>query len=474
MRRFGEQISFARRKVREMQTHVVTTPFGRRTMSLGMIATQMSAKDVASDAVVQKWHVFRDIKEARIAIGATDRGLAILDALLSFHPDAELGGDRQLVVWPSNEHLIARANGMSPATLRRHVANLVECGLIIRRDSPNGKRYARKGQGGQVEQAYGFDLSPLVARALEFKQLAEATRAEKRAIRVAREKLTLCRRDVVKLIETGIEEGVPGNWGRIHLSYQEIVSRLPRTASLGLLEAIAAELEDLRKEIRSVLESFVNSLNLNANESQTERHIHNSNSDSNSESEHGLRKQVEASGSVERTDHIRSLPQRELPLGIVLEACPNIGLLTRSGKVSSWHDLLAAAELVRPMLGISPSAWQEAVQVMGNRDAAVTLGAMYQRQEQISSAGGYLRSLTERARQDKFSTWPMVMALLRARLDATKGREGEGVGVLTDNGLQSSLDITRVVGRTEDLLEVSGALRRTLNQRNGRRSDAAK
>jgi hypothetical protein len=30
---------------------------------------------------------------------------------------------------------------------------------------------------------------------------------------------------------------------------------------------------------------------------------------------------------------------------------------------------------------------------------------------------------SDRARQDKFSTWPMVMALLRAKLDATnKGR----------------------------------------------------
>ena len=61
---------------------------------------------------------------------------------------------------------------LSPATLRRHLAVLVECGLIIRRDSPNGKRFARKGRGGQVEQAYGFDLSPLVARAAEFEAMA--------------------------------------------------------------------------------------------------------------------------------------------------------------------------------------------------------------------------------------------------------------------------------------------------------------
>ena len=440
-----------------MQTHLATTPFGRRSLSLGMLAAQMAAKDVASTASVQKWQVFRDIKEARNAIGATDRGLAILDALLSFHPDAELSGASQLVVWPSNEQLIARANGMSPATLRRHLANLVECGLIIRRDSPNGKRFARKGEGGSIEQAYGFDLSPLVVRAAEFKTLAEQTRAERRAVRLAREKITIIRRDIVKMIETGIEEGIPGNWGRIQLAYQEIISRLPRTASLETLEAVSAELDALWQNIRDALESFINSQNLNANESQTERHIQNSNPDSKSESEHGLRNKDEASSSAADTHNVHSLPKRELPLGIVLDACPNIAWLAKSGKIGNWRDFLAAAETARPLLGVSPSAWDEARAVMGERDAAVTLAAIYQRQEQISSAGGYLRSLTERARQAQFSTWPMIMALLRAKLKAAKEGTGETGPAGTSLATATSLE------RSHTRLEISDALRRKLD-----------
>ena len=98
---------------------------------------------------------------------------------------------------------------MAPATLRRHLSALVDCGLIIRRDSPNGKRFARKGQGGAIEMAFGFDLSPLVARAEEFEAWAEEVRAEERALRLVRERITLCRRDIAKMIATGIEEGVP-------------------------------------------------------------------------------------------------------------------------------------------------------------------------------------------------------------------------------------------------------------------------
>lgn len=446
-----------------MQTHLATTPFGRRSMSLGMLAAQMATKEVASDARVHKWQVFRDIKEARNAIGATDRGLAILDALLSFHPETELCGDGQLVVWPSNEQLIARANGMSPATLRRHLANLVECGLIIRRDSPNGKRFARKGQGGAVEQAYGFDLSPLIARSAEFQQLAEQTKADRRALRLAKERLTLIRRDIVKMIETGIEENVPGNWGRVQLNYQEVVSRLPRTAPMPVLEQITIELDELWREIRDTLEMFINSQNLNANESHNERHIQNSKPDSIIESEYSSRKKDEASTSVEPNDNVHSLPQRDLPLGIVLDACPNIGWLAKGGRIGSWRDFVAAAETVRPMLGVSPSAWEEACSVMGARDAAVTLAAIYQRQEQISSPGGYLRSLTDRARLAQFSTWPMIMALLRAKLEEKRQpREGEGSAGDAEHTAHSSSEY-RFHGR----LEASAALQ-PIAKKNGR------
>ncbi|WP_204324623.1 replication initiation protein RepC, partial [Stenotrophomonas maltophilia] len=42
------------------------------------------------------------------------------------------------------------------------------------------------------------------------------------------------------------------------------------------------------------------------------------------------------------------------PLGMILKACPDIGMYHRGG-ISTWNDLVAAADLVRGMLGISPS-----------------------------------------------------------------------------------------------------------------------
>ncbi|CAG0981675.1 hypothetical protein RHIZO_01771 [Rhizobiaceae bacterium] len=389
-------------------------------MTLGLISSQLTAKTVKHNATVSKWQVFRHIREAKDALGATDRALAILNALLTFHRDDDLTGEGNLVVFPSNEQLIHRANGMSPATLRRHLAVLVTCGLVIRRDSPNGKRFARKGQGGAIEQAYGFDLSPILARAEEFRELADAVAAERKAFRLVKERLTICRRDVVKMIEAGINEDVPGNWRGFQRRYETIVGRLPRTAPRQVLEAIADELEDLWADVHQTLELFVESQDSNANESHSEHHIQNSNPDLNSadESEYGLGKINEASGSAATTDNVHSLPKRDLPLGMVLDACPEILNFARGGPIRTWRDFVAAADAARPAMGISPSAWQDAVEVMGAEKAAIATAAILERSDQINSRGGYLRNLTERAREQKFSVWPMIMALLRVKLDA--------------------------------------------------------
>ncbi|MDA9448294.1 plasmid replication protein RepC [Bradyrhizobium sp. CCBAU 21360] len=403
-----------------MQTPLSTTPFGRRPMTLGMISSQLAAKAKPEAAIVHKWHVFQHIKEARQVLGATDRALTILHALLSFHPETALEPDGELIVWPSNEQLMARANGMPPTTLRRHLAVLVDCGLIIRRDSPNGKRYARKGRGGEIEQAYGFDLAPIVARAEEYKTLASAVQVEKKAFRVAKERLTILRRDIVKMIEAGLDEGVPGNWKRFQQAYQEIAGRIPRTAPRQALESLGGEMETLWREIRELLEIFAKTQNPDANESHSGCHIQNSNPDLPFESESGLANEDEAGGNAAAIHNLRSLPKRELPLGIVLDACPNMRWLIKGGEIRHWKDLLAAAELARPMLGISPSAWREAREVLGDQQAAITLAAIHQKADQINSAGGYLRSLTDRAKDGKFSVWPMIMALLRAKLDGSK------------------------------------------------------
>jgi replication initiation protein RepC len=396
-----------------------TTPFGRRLLTLAHVATQAAAKARAPDRAVHKWQVFRAICTARARVGVSERALAVLDALLSFHPETTLSGDG-LIVFPSNQQLALRAHGMAPATLRRHLAALVDCGLIIRRDSPNGKRFARKGRGGAIEMAFGFDLSPLAARADQFESWAEDVRAEERALRLVRERITLCRRDVAKMIATGVEEGVPTrgagqgppDWSEVHALYRGIVARIPRTATREELEPIAEELTLLADEILNLLEDHVKSSNSSANESQTERHIQNSNPDSSIDLEPGFRESRGPKSELQLEPS--RAPQQGFPLGMVLDACPDIADYAKGG-ISNWRDFLAVAAVVRAMLGVSPSAWEEAQAVMGEIPAAIVVAAVLQRGAAIMSPGGYLRELTRKAAVGEFSLGPMLMALIGSR-----------------------------------------------------------
>jgi replication initiation protein RepC len=402
-----------------MDSHLSTTPFGRRTLSLAHVANQAFAKERPLDKVVHKWTVYRAICAAKARLGLTERALAVLDALLTFHPETALTGE-DLIVFPSNEQLALRAHGMPASTLRRHIAVLVDSGVIIRRDSPNGKRYARKGRGGAISEAFGFDLSLLVARAEEFESLAEEVRAADRTLRLARERITLLRRDIAKMIATGIEEGVPtrragqgpANWAELHELYRGIVVRIPRTAGLAELEPIAGELALLADEILSLLESHVKSSNPSANESRSERHKQNSNPNLQTESEPSFQESRAAIAEVK--PQTPRVAEPSFPLGMVLEACPDI-LDYAKGKISNWRDFVAAAVVIRSMLGISPSAWEEAQAVMGERQAATVVAAILQRGGAIASAGGYLRDLTRKTNAGQFSTGPMLMALIGGR-----------------------------------------------------------
>ncbi|MHA6688395.1 plasmid replication protein RepC [Mesorhizobium sp. A556] len=389
---------------------ISTTPFGRRSLSLAMVAGQMAAERCTPGASANKWQVFRAVCEAKTMLGASDRALGVLNALLSFHPDTDLVEGEGLVVFPSNAQLALRAHGMAPATLRRHLSVLVECGLVVRRDSPNGKRYARKDQGGEISQAFGFDLTPLLARAQEFEHMADTVRGERRALQLVKERITILRRDIGKMIAFGLEEGILADWQGLHLAYREIVTQIPRTASRIELEPVAATLAELALEVRKTLENHVKTQNPNGNESHFERHIQNSKTDSH---EIEPRSEKEQGGEAAPKLETKSQPPTGYPLGLVLRACPDIANYARDG-ISNWAGLVDTANLVRGALGVSPDAWQQACEAMGAVDAAICMAAILQRAEHINSPGGYLRSLTDKAREGRFSVGPVLMSLLRA------------------------------------------------------------
>lgn len=406
-----------------MERGSVTTPFGRRPMTLALLKGQLEISRPPTQRTVDKWHVFRDISEARATLGLGDRALAVLHALLSFYPEQQLGEGGRLVVFPSNAQLSIRAHGIAGSTLRRHLAALVDAGVVIRKDSPNGKRFARKDSRGAIEQAYGFSLAPLLTRAEEFAQLAQRVVTERRRLRVLRERFSLARRDVAKLISAAIAAETPGDWQALEQQYTRLSSAVGRTASAEELDAAVHALDELRIHLVKLLEIHLNSQDLGSNDRQNERHIENPESDSSYESEQALETACE-----EKSAHLSSpagVRQAAFPLGLVLRACPDIAMYGPGGAVSNWRDLISAAIVVRSMLGVSPSAYQEACEAMGPENAATVMACILERAGHINTAGGYLRDLTAKARHGVFSVGPMLAALIKTSCEG-QSRAGSG------------------------------------------------
>jgi len=427
-----------------MEAEYVTTPFGRRPMTLAMLVAQRRARHDEPVRSVDKWKIYRALCEAKPRLGITDRALAVLNALLSFYPKNELSDDANLIVFPSNAQLSLRAHGMAEQTIRRHLAGLVEAGLIVRRDSPNGKRYARRTRAGDLHEAYGFSLAPLLSRADEIEHLAAAVVAERLHAQALRERISLLRRDIAKLIETAITEAITGDWDAIHCGFRYLIDSLPRSPSATELEHLHHKLDLLHLEIVNRLEKHAKTKILSANHYQNERHIQNSDSESQTESEAPRPKRpamlsavsaellpnaasVSAAASLQRKETLPLASNtgsessgesqaglKSFPLDLVMRACPEIAAYSSTGQISSWRDLMTASIVVKSMLEISPGTHQEACAAMGPENTATVIACILQRTSHIKSAGAYLRDLTRRAQKGEFALGPMLMSLLRA------------------------------------------------------------
>ncbi|MEO3999343.1 plasmid replication protein RepC [Mesorhizobium sp. CAU 1732] len=416
-----------------MTDRFATTPFGggrvraadfqrRETVERQRSALKEGGNDTGR---AEKWQLLRALSEARSVYGLSDRAIAVLEALMSFHQSRELDGSAPIIVFPSNAELSLRCRGMADATLRRHIAALVEAGLILRRDSPNGKRYCRRDDHGGVESAFGFDLSPLALAAAGIHTAAEELRAYARLCQRVRGEITIHMRDTGKIIEAGLAEKRAGDWQGFMLALVPLSRRMARQASLDLLEARRDNLVRLRAQVETAYLDGLSEQEMSANDVDSERHYQNS----KTEPQFETRSEKELKGGGDQSgedadgsggDHARGegpefgrAPETKgepVPLSYLLGVCPTLATYAKDG-IAGWREVLKTADLVRSMLGISPDAWQRARTAMGEINAAITVAAILERAEMIRSPGGYLRALTERAELGQFSPKPMLAAL---------------------------------------------------------------
>ncbi|MBC8719926.1 plasmid replication protein RepC [Ochrobactrum sp. Marseille-Q0166] len=377
----------------------VTSALSRRMVKCAL--SQSTAEGI------RKWELYKHLGIAKSHYGLNDRCLTVLNSLLSFLSEDVIASKAKLVVFPSNKQISVRAHMMAESTVRRHLASLIQAGLITRRDSPNCKRYAHKNRAGEVELAYGFDLSPFFARASEIREAAERILEEQRTLKRIRDEVSVIRRELAIAFERLPKKTTE----KLFHQFRDVVDGIPRRATKAELIAIKASLEAIQSDLAIALKNNDNVSEMSGNGAQFERQ----HKESLSESLLKDQKEIfDLKVSESDVDHQQNNVEKRpmISLDLILRACPDIQSYSPSG-IRSWKDLVDASRVVSSFLGISNNAYIDAVRVFGLQSASAAIACILQKIDDIASPGGYLRSLAQKARAGTFYLATLLFSELK-------------------------------------------------------------
>ena len=403
------------------------TGWRKPTPGLGVAEQLAQARE---QVAVPKPRAFVALIRVGAHIGLKAGDMMLLDTLGAFTQAQDWEEGQRPIVWASNAYLMEQT-GFSLSALKRHARRLAEIGVISFQDSPNGKRWGRRNADGRIVEAYGFDLSPLSARAEEFENLQAELQAERERCQRLKRQITVARRMIRARIEAAVSDALRGPWTQLTGLFEELLDRLPRRHQASeQLERLLTWFKELQERVevaylkatdaimpvdRTVdkeAETIRNTQKMNPREFISEPHILITN-ELNPVTSNSSEKE-EAAGAVpnarpedqvdrELEDWVAEVRKKRtaLELPTIMQACPEFASWARNmgGFLKNWNDLHRVAGQLRPMIGISEHAWNVAQDRMGTQVATAAFALVFEKHSsgEVASPGGYLRGMVEKA-----------------------------------------------------------------------------
>ncbi|WFU92087.1 plasmid replication protein RepC (plasmid) [Rhizobium sp. CC1099] len=346
----------------------------------------------------------------------------LLLALINTAPAESFDRSGRPIVFKSNRQL-AFEIGRSVGRVSRMLSRLFDVGLITTQDSGNYKRYPIRNADGEITDACGVDLRILIVRYAELHELVKEVRAEKKAAEAALRRYRGALRNTRYALAAAADLGaaarqrVAGRIERIS-SYVEVPAKAPsellRRATF-LLEWTIDRLMQLAPRYRSepaarkttcvyVENGMHKQITLSyqskrSNDEQCLAHAEEPNFSKAGASKGAFEKSLGSRQSSvnEQYDQRKAL----VALQEVLRAAPALREL--GYKPNTWADLVRLTPMLCRYAGISEDARRRAVEKMGEQQAAVAVAITLEKtnRQDVSSPGGYLRAMTERAAAGK-------------------------------------------------------------------------
>ncbi|MBL3705957.1 replication protein C [Sulfitobacter sp. BDSS02] len=403
------------------------TGWRKPTPGLG-IAEQLA--QAGEQRAVPKTRAFVAVKRVGAYIGLKAGDMMLLDTLGAFTQAQDWEEGQRPIVWASNAYLMEQT-GFSLSALKRHARRLAEIGVISFQDSPNGKRWGRRDAEGRIVEAYGFDLSPLSARVEEFEELHTELQAERELCQRLKRQITVARRMIRARIEAAVSSALCGPWTRFTGLFEELLDRLPsRHEASEQLARLLTWFRELQERVEAAYlkatevvlpventpetneQVSKKTRRMNPREVISDPHILITNqlnpvtcNSSEKEEVEAVVPNAQPEDQVDREleDWVAAVRKKRaaLDLPTVMQACPEFASWARNmgGFLKDWGDLHRVAGQLRPMIGVSEHAWNVAQGRLGKQVATAALALVFEKHcaGEVSSPGGYLRGMVEKA-----------------------------------------------------------------------------
>jgi replication initiation protein RepC len=414
------------------------TNTGWRKPTPGLLQAEKYA-EAGEQLAIPKSQAIVAAKKTAVAIGLKSQDLLLLDTFGAVTQPQDWEQGRRPIVWASNNFLMEQT-GFSLATLRRHIRRLCEAGVISMKDSPNGKRWGRRDEDGVIVEAYGFDLAPLAARTEEFEVLYAQLQAERAYCASLRNTITVTRRVIRAKIEKALDSELRGPWTALQEEFSLLLQSLPkRSTGPENLAMVLDWFKRLKDRVEEAFEAAFdwpqqsdveqvsqvrtsdNVVPIDRNMTPTslanETHILTTKqpdpvNSNRFETKHaaGVTPNMPPTEDVERPGDVdldiewsthTNKRGSDVDIPMLMASCPHFAEMARGlhGYMKDWNDVHRAAAALRPMAGISESAWNVANQVLGPAVAAASIALIFDKHTDgiVKSPGGYLRGLVEKA-----------------------------------------------------------------------------
>lgn len=344
----------------------------------------------------------------------------LLRCLINTAPKKAFEKNGQPVVFKSNRQLSFEI-GRSESRVSAILSRLFDGGFITMQDSGNYKRYSERSLEGGATEACGIDLRILVARYGELVELVRTAQLEEAATNAAVRRY----RGSLRMVRNLIEEA-EGTAAKVAVMVQRRIQRIidnvgkPARAPSALLQRATNLLEWIAKRISGVARGQEDASCYEKTRClyrENDKHIQNTNlylnlsGNDERRSAHAEQPDLQEAGCASKGALEESLcgdaeadkrPMRHsdglVALSDLLRAAPVI-TQTWGFRVRTWADLMRALPDMAVVAGISPDARDRAIKQMGQQAAAVAIAVTLQKQDmqEVTSPGGYLRAMTERA-----------------------------------------------------------------------------